>query len=268
MASLKEKFERRGGVASPTSYDPLSTDHPVLLTLSLDQIRTDPDQPRRDIGDIEGLVTSIREHGILQPLIVSPCDDESFQLVAGERRFTAARAAGLEFVPAIVRTIDQHRRLEIQLVENLHRKDLNPLEEAFVLQRLIDEFRLTQRDLASRVGKSATSINQTLRILSLPKEILAENPTSDRLSRSVLLEMVKLGSSEEQLAFWRETQDGTPTVRQARAKRKDASDRPANYRFPKIHVPGGYVVVTVEKEYGSIDDLKNALEAAVHKVAA
>jgi len=267
MASLKEKFEHRGSSPGP-SFRPLTEGQPALLSLPVDQIRTDPNQPRRDIGDLEGLETSIREHGILQPLIVSPLEDELFQLVAGERRFTAAKAVGLECVPAIVRTIDQHRRLEIQLVENLHRKDLNPLEEAFVLQRLIDEFRLTQRDLANRVGKSASSINQTLRILSLPKEILAENPSSDRLSRSVLLEMVKLASPEEQLAFWRETQDGKPTVRQARAKRKGAPGRPTNYRFPKIYVSGGYVLVTVEKEYGSVEDLKNVLEAAVQKVAA
>jgi ParB family chromosome partitioning protein len=215
------------------------------------------------LGDLDGLVASIREHGILQPLIVSAITDEQFSLIAGERRFAAAKNVGLDSVPAIVRSLDQHRRLEVQLVENLHRKDLNPVEEALALERLANEFGLSQRDLAKRLGKSTTAVNQTLRILSLPKEILADNPSPERLSRSVLLEMVKLDSVDAQLAFWRENQEGKPTVRQARERRTRPQGGPANYKFRKIRVPGASVLVTVEKEYGSVDDLRNALEAAL-----
>ena len=263
MASLRDKFERRGSASGAPSYDPLASDHPTLLNLPVAQVETDAAQPRKDLGDLEGLIESIREHGILQPLIVSPIADEQFLLVAGERRFAAAKGLRLLTVPAIVRSIDHHRRLEVQLVENLHRKDLNPVEEALALERLATEFGLSQRELARRLGKSPASINQTLRILSLPKEILADNPSPERLSRSLLLEIVKLDSADAQLAFWKETKDASPTVRQARERRSSSKEPRPTYRFPKICVEGATVVVIIDKDYGTIDDLKNALQAAI-----
>ena len=104
----------------------------------------------------------------MQPLVVSPTTTDLYQLIAGERRYTASKALGLVTVPALVRTSTEHQRLELQLVENLHRKDLSPLEEATSYQRLMAEFGLTQEDVAHRVGKSLTAINQTLRLLDLP----------------------------------------------------------------------------------------------------
>lgn len=266
MASLREKFQHLNSGHGPAKLQPFADEQPTLLYIPLDQIEADSAQPRKDLGDLEGLSASIKEHGILQPLIVSAIAEEQFRLVAGERRFSAAKQLRLLTVPAIVRTIDQHRRLEVQLVENLHRKDLNPVEEALALERLATEFGLSQRELAKRLGKSAASINQTLRILSLPKQILADNPSPERLSRSLLLEIVKLDSPEAQLAFWQEAKDSGPTVRQARERRSRSKEPRASYRFPKIRVEGATVTVVLEKDYGSIDDLKGVLEAALAAV--
>lgn len=263
MVSLKDKFERRRTPGNGSAYEAHRSEEPRLVNVEVAQVELDPSQPRKDLGDLEGLIASVQQHGILQPLIVCAVEDQKFRLIAGERRFSAAKAVGLPSVPAIIRTMDQHQRIEVQLVENLHRKDLNPLEEASALHRLIEEFQLSQRELAKRLGRSPTAINQTLRILTLPREILDENPSADRLSRSVLLEMVKIGSAEAQLAFWRGTQDAKPTVKQARAQRSNVGNQMPTYRFPRIRVPGATVQVTLAKEFGTHEDLKEVLRAAL-----
>ena len=111
------------------------------------------------MGEIEDLKASIAEHGILQPLIVAPIDETRYRLIAGERRFTAALALNLTAIPAIVRSVEDHRRLEVQLIENLHRKDLTPFEEADAFWRLQDEFGLTQEQLAQRMGRTQAAIS-------------------------------------------------------------------------------------------------------------
>ena len=135
-------------------------------------IRSDPDQPRRTFAEDahRSLVDSIAEHGVLQPVLVLEADD-GFVLIAGERRVRAARAAGLTSIPAVVRTANEQERLELALVENLQRLDLNAIEEARAYQRLIDEFGLTQEQVARRVSRARPSIANTLRLLDLAPEV-------------------------------------------------------------------------------------------------
>jgi len=143
-----------------------------LLLVSLDEIHPSPLQPRRifDPGKIEELANSIRENGIIQPLVVKKGVD-GFELIAGERRWRAAGKAGLERVPVIVREVDDNNRLELSLIENIQREDLNVIEEAEAYQKLIEQFSYTQEEIGKRVGKSRTSITNTLRLIKLGKKI-------------------------------------------------------------------------------------------------
>jgi ParB family chromosome partitioning protein len=147
--------------------------HPAGSTeIPVDRIRTNPRQPRRQVDqtELEALAVSIREHGVLQPILVTEILD-GYQLVAGERRFRASQLAGLERIPAIVRQLADREQLEIALVENLQREDLGPIEEAHAFRSLVDEFGLSQDEIAVRVGRARSTIANTLRLLDLDSHV-------------------------------------------------------------------------------------------------
>ena len=147
-------------------------DAPRLEELALDSIVPNPHQPRAhfDEESLSELAASIREIGVLQPILVRPTDT-GYEILAGERRWRAARRAGLAVIPAVVRTTDDLGSVERALIENLHRQDLTPLEEAAAYQQLVDDFEFTHEQVASRVGKSRSAITNTLRLMSLPPSI-------------------------------------------------------------------------------------------------
>ncbi len=153
----------------------------AVFQIEVERIKPNPHQPRRDFNEeaLKELALSVREFGVLQPLIVTKIEKESdegttveYELIAGERRLLAAKIAGLRTVPAIVRRATPEReKLELAIIENVQRSDLNPIEEARAYARLQDEFRLTQREIAARLGKSRESIANAVRLLNLPSEI-------------------------------------------------------------------------------------------------
>jgi ParB family chromosome partitioning protein len=153
----------------------------AVFQIEIDQIVPNPYQPRRHFDEdaLEELARSVREHGVVQPLVVTKVMEEtetgvhtSYQLIAGERRLLAARRAGLERVPVIIRDVPTTKgKLELALIENLQRSDLNAIESARAYARLQDEFRLTQREIAARVGKSREAVANTMRLLNLPGEM-------------------------------------------------------------------------------------------------
>jgi ParB family chromosome partitioning protein len=154
------------------------------------QVSPNPHQPRQAITEesLAELAASIREHGVIQPLVVTQAGDE-YQLIAGERRWRAAQLAGLVTVPAIIKETTPQQMLELALVENVQRADLNPLEEASAYRQLMDEFGLTQEEVAERVGKSRTAVANTVRLLRLPddlKEALATGRISEGHARAIL----------------------------------------------------------------------------------
>jgi len=162
-----------------------------VLQLPVDAIRPNPRQPRHqtDPEGLKDLADSIRAHGILQPLLVTPSPGQGYELIAGQRRLQAARLAGLEFVPAILRQASELQQLELALIENLQRADLNPLEAAEGYQRLADEFSLSHEAIAEQVGKSRAAISNTLRLLKLApaaRAALAENRISEGHARALL----------------------------------------------------------------------------------
>jgi ParB family chromosome partitioning protein len=144
-----------------------------LRDIDIDRILPNSHQPRKsfDEDSLNELANSIRTHGVVQPIVVKPLDDGFFQLVAGERRWRASQRAGLVKIPAVVREAGEQPALEIALVENLQREDLNPMEEAQAYERLIVDFGLTQEDVARRVGKNRATIANMLRLLKLPPEV-------------------------------------------------------------------------------------------------
>ncbi|MDN5346578.1 MAG: ParB family transcriptional regulator, chromosome partitioning protein [Clostridia bacterium] len=152
---------------------PAGEEEGVIRELDLESIISSGYQPRESFDDekLEELAASIREHGVIQPIIVQPLGDDKFRIVAGERRWRACRKAGLKKIPAIVRELNERQMAEIALVENLQREDLNPLEEARAYARLLEEFGLTQEEVARRVGKSRPVISNALRLLQLPLEV-------------------------------------------------------------------------------------------------
>ncbi len=176
----------------------------VIKQLITDKIVANPEQPRQhfDHGNLEELIASIKIHGILQPLIVSPVGVDQWQLIAGERRWRAAKILGLEKVPAIIRNVSQQQKLELSLVENIQRQNLNPIEEALAFQRLHDEFNLTQEEIAKKVGKSRPQIANTMRLLELVPAIqqALEQGTITLGHAKVIL---SLDNREEQEKFFR-----------------------------------------------------------------
>ena len=150
-------------------------DQPRLEDLPVSSIVPNPHQPRVhfDEESLTELAASVRQIGVLQPVLVRPSGDGTYELIAGERRWRAARRAGLAVIPAIVRTTDDLGSVERALVENLHRQDLTPLEEAAAYQQLIEDFSLTHEQVATRVGKSRSAVTNTLRLMSLPAGIQA-----------------------------------------------------------------------------------------------
>jgi ParB family transcriptional regulator, chromosome partitioning protein len=163
-----------------------------LREIPVDAIRPNPWQPRThfDAQELEELAQSIREHGVLQPVLVSQQPDGSFQLITGERRWRAVQLAGMPTVPAMVKEATPQASLELALVENIQRRDLNPLEEAQAFRQLIDEHGLTQEQLGQRIGKSRVAITNTLRLLQLAepvREALAAGSITEGHARAILM---------------------------------------------------------------------------------
>jgi len=184
--------------------------------IDIDRILPNSHQPRKhfDEESLEELANSIREHGVIQPLVVRPLDDGFFQLIAGERRWRAAQRAGLARIPVVIRDAGDHNTLEIALIENLQREDLNPIEEAQAYERLISEFGMKQDEVARRVGKNRTTIANMLRLLRLPPEVqqwLREN----RLTTGHAKALLSLSEVNEILDAAKRIIQGSYSVRQA-----------------------------------------------------
>jgi ParB family chromosome partitioning protein len=158
------------GLSSLIPEHPLADREAGLLMLDIDRIQPGRHQPRADFSDLEGLASSIKENGMVQPVIVRQ-EGGAYRLIAGERRWRAAQLAGLTRIPAVVRRIADDRLLEVALIENIQRKELNPIEEAQAYEILLGEMKLSQGEIARRVGRDRSSISNHLRILKLPPPI-------------------------------------------------------------------------------------------------
>ena len=263
--NLTERLARQASGTSLLAFDPTGRDEPQLAVLPLKFIDRDPEQPRRNLGVLTDLALSIQQHGLLNPIIVEPLSGGRYRILAGERRFAACQSLGLETAPCIVRTVEEQSRLALQLIENMHRRDLSPVEEAHGLRRLMEEFNLSQRDLAQRVGKSVGDVNQTLRILDLDPAILADVQTSEHTSKSLLLEIAKEADPVKQRDLFQQAQAGQLTVRAARASKK--SEGKAKVPSITIPLPDATVVVRFADGESTRERAGEALRAAASQLA-
>ena len=174
-----------------------------ILNIFLEEIEPNPYQPRKSFShlELEELINSIKEYGIIEPLILTPFDSR-FQIIAGERRFRAAQILGLKTVPAVIRKASEIEKLEISLLENLQRKDLNPMERARAYQRLIDEFNLKEEEISRKLGKARSTIANSLRLLSLPVSV-QKAIEEEKISEGHAKALASSEDSEKQEKFLR-----------------------------------------------------------------
>jgi ParB family transcriptional regulator, chromosome partitioning protein len=234
-----------------------------IMLISTEKIFPNPQQPRMQMDDqlLNELAASILEHGILQPLIVSKRPDmDGYTLIAGERRWRAAMIAGLSMVPALERTVSERGQLEIALIENLQRTDLTPLEMAEAYRHLAEDFSLTHEQIAERVGKSRTSVTNTIRLLNLPEQVrksLAENLISEGHARAIL----GLQTEQAQLAALSTILRDSLNVRQTEALvKKMSGERPPSIPRPPVSPEVSELEIRLRTYFGTkvnLNDGKN-----------
>lgn len=200
--------------------------------IALERLEPNPLQPRVDVGDLEELIASIRERGVLEPLLVRPSQvGGRFMIISGERRFRAAREAGLREVPCIEMDVDDRAVAEIALIENLQRKDLTPYEEAEGLLALKERFGYTHEDIARKIGKSRSSVTESLIIAALPDEIKGLCQKANINSKSMLLQVAKQSDADSMLEFVNRVSERGMNRDEARKAGKKNQSRPQPYVF-------------------------------------
>jgi ParB family chromosome partitioning protein len=197
---------------------------PRLIDVPVERLQPNPSQPRRrfDPRAMRSLTASIRRDGVLQPVLVRRVERD-FVLVAGERRWRAAKAAGLRTMPALLRD-DANDPLEVALLENLHRANLHPLDEAEALAELKERLGYTDGELATVMGRSRATMSETLALTRLPADVRAACRTSDRWTRSQLLEVARAGDADTMRRVWEGLQRGHGSVRTLRRRRRGGAD--------------------------------------------
>ncbi len=210
-----------------SSLDRISYADAKVQEVALESIVANPYQPRKTFNEehLRELADSIREHGVIQPLVVNQTAN-GYELVVGERRFRASQLAGLKKVPVIIKSgMQAQTKLEIALIENIQRQELNPIEEAMAYQKLMEMFKMTQEQVAQKVGKSRPAIANTVRLLNLPAEIqraIIEGKISEGHARA----MLGVAGIERQLALYKMTLEQGLNVRQVEAKVRELMARP------------------------------------------
>jgi ParB family chromosome partitioning protein len=198
---------------------------PVGRLIPIEDITPNPNQPRQVMGDLAELTSSIREKGILEPILVRPMGSR-FQIIAGERRFRAASEAGLGEVPCVVRNCTDAEVLELALIENLQRRDLSAFEEADGLKTLAESYNYTHEQMAERLGKSRSSITETLSLTAIPEDVRQLCRLADITSKSLLLQVVRQSDPRKMTALIEKLQrEGATTRQAARELAKDAKPK-------------------------------------------
>ena len=282
---MGKKFSLGKGLSAliPEDVEDQEQDKKGNILIPLNEIKNDNNQPRKafDSDKIAELTESIKTHGIIQPLILRKSEDGLYIIVAGERRWRAAKLAGLKEVPAIVMDLSERDVLEISLIENIQRQDLNPIEEALAYKKLLNEFKLTQEDLSKRIGKSRTAITNTMRLMNLDSRVqqyIIEGIISEGHGRALL----GIKDEEIQYELSQRVIDENLSVRElerlvkkiAEGKTKEEKDRVEelnpyykeiknqlqNYFGTKVNISNRNNKGKIEIEYYSEDDLQRILD--------
>ena len=249
-------------VESLTSYSGAA----VGRMIPVDQIRPNPEQPRKALGDLRELSDSIREKGVLEPLLVRfvPRED-CYYIISGERRYHASRAAGLREVPCIEKSVDDAETLEIALIENIQRKDLTAFEEADGLQRLTSQFEYTHEDMAKKIGRARSSVTETLSLLNIPEVLRKKCVENGIVSKSLLLQIARQPTEKKMIEMFQRILQGGLTRDEARRERREEQSGPQRpqpfifhfepqndafkfrIQFKKSHVSRDELIVTLRE---------------------
>ena len=242
---------------------------PIGRLIPIDEIDPNPDQPRQVMGDLSELIASITEKGILEPLVVRQRGTR-FQIIAGERRYQAAVQVGLRELPAVIRDVDDTEMLELALIENLQRKDLTAFEEAEALQGLAESCGYTHEDLARRIGKSRSSVTESLALTGMPEDVRHLCRLADISSKSLLLQIVRQDTPEKMTALLEKiaSQGGGATRQQLReATAKPKAGRPKSYVFAYKPPDKAFnLKLSFGKSRASRDEVISALEGILKEL--
>jgi len=239
--------------------------------IPIDKIRPNPDQPRKNIGDVRELADSIREKGVLEPLLVRyvPRDD-TYYIISGERRYHASKAAGLHELPCIEKIADDAETLELALIENLQRKDLTAFEEADGLQRLADQFDYTHDDIAKKIGRARSSVTETMSLRVIPDDVRRACVENGIVTKSLLLQVARQASEKKMHEMVHRISQGGMTRDEARRARQEESTitpRPQPYVFDYKAADDSFQVrVRFRKSHVSREELSAALRAALREI--
>jgi len=241
---------------------------PIGRLIPIDRIDPNPNQPRQVMGDLSELMASIAEKGILEPLVVRQ-RGERFQIVAGERRYQAAVQVGLREIPVVIRDVDETEMLELALIENLQRKDLTPFEESEGLQGLAERCGYTHEDLARRLGKSRTSVTESLALNAMPDEVRNLCRLADISSKSLLLQVVRQETPEKMTALVEKIagQGGATRQQLREAAAKPKPGRPKHYVFAYRPPTKAFnLKLSFTKSRATRDEVIDALEAILREL--
>ena len=232
--------------------------------LPIDDIEPNPDQPRQTIGDLSELAASIREKGVLEPLIVRP-QGSGYQIVAGERRWRACKQIGLEKVPCIIKEIDEREMLELALIENLQRKDLTAFEEAEGLQALGEKFGYTHAEIAQVIGKSRSSVSESLALNQIPGDLRALCQQADISSKSLLLQIVREPDVESMKRLITRIRSRNLTRNEVREEKTHGSHKSKQFAY---HFNGKNFALSIRfnKSQVNSSEIKEALESTLQSL--
>jgi ParB family chromosome partitioning protein len=237
----------------------------------IEDIKPNPKQPRQTLGDLAELTSSIREKGVLEPILVRPVGGR-YEIIAGERRYRAAVEAGLSEMPCVIREASDAEMMELALVENLQRKDLSPFEEAEGLRTLAETFGYTHERMAEKLGKSRTSITETLSLTTMPAEVRQLCRLADIQSKSTLLQIVRQNEPAKMVSFLERLQESGATRLEARrmareGKRRGAKARARSYTFRFQPSDKAFsLTLQFKKSHATRDEVRGALEAVVDEL--
>jgi ParB family transcriptional regulator, chromosome partitioning protein len=270
-------------VESLTSYSGAA----IGRMIPVEQIRPNPDQPRKAIGDLRELTDSVREKGVLEPLLVRfvPRED-CYYLISGERRYHAARAAGLREVPCIEKTADDAETLEIGLIENIQRKDLTPFEEADGLHRLATQFEYTHEDVARKIGRARSSVTETLSLRNIPDGLRKKCVEQGIVSKSLLLQIARQPTEKKMVEMLHRILQGGLTRDEARRERREEQSGPQRpqpfifqfepenetfkfrIQFKKSHVSRDELIGTLREILSQLEGSASSSESEADSTAA
>jgi ParB family transcriptional regulator, chromosome partitioning protein len=242
---------------------------PIGRLVPIEDIDPNPNQPRQVMGDLSELMASIAEKGIIEPVIVRQ-RGRRFQIVAGERRYQAAVQVGLREIPIVIREVDDNEIIEIALIENIQRKDLTPFEEAEALQSLGSRCGYTHEDMARRLGKSRTSITESLSLNNMPDEVKNLCRLADISSKSLLLEVVRQGDPQKMIALVEKISSGGGSATREAVRKETArpkAGRPKAYVFSyKAPTKAFRLQLRFSKARVDRDEVIEALQAIIKEL--